>query len=477
MVTLRTGLSRTNLGRTQAVAMNDALQLDRLRRLDNEHVWHPFAPMQAYRTEEAPIIAAAEGFELIDVQGRRYLDGISSLWCNVHGHRVPEIDTAIARQLEQVGHSTLLGLSSVPSIELAAQLVARTPSGLNKVFYSDSGATAVEAAIKIVFQYQRQRPGGSDQRRLFATVRGAYHGDTLGAVSVGSMELFHHVYGGLLFPTVSVPSPVCFRVPTGFTRESYQQHCLDELERTIRTHRDELAGFIIEPLVQGAAGILVHPPGYLRRVRELTHEYDIPLIADEVAVGFGRTGTMFACEQEQVAPDVMCLAKGITGGYLPLAATLTTDTIYNAFLGEPSAGRTFFHGHTYTGNPLACAAALASLDLFDRHDILTNVRRNADRMAQGLASLANHPHVGEIRQRGIMVGIELVRDRAGLKPFPIERRTGHLVTLAARERGVILRPLGDVVVLMPAPAMPLDLVDRLVQVASEAIDVATRGDG
>lgn len=449
------------------------MTVDELRAWDNQSVWHPFTPMQAYRLEGAPIIDRAAGFELIDVEGRRYLDGISSLWCNVHGHRVPEIDAAVRAQLDRVAHSTLLGLASVPSIELARELVRRTPEGLNKVFYSDDGATAVEAALKIVYQYHRQRPGGSDRRRLFATLRGAYHGDTLGAVSVGQIELFHHVYGALLFETVSVPSPVTFRVPPGFTPESYLRHCDDELERTITTYRDRLAGFILEPLVQGAAGILVHPPGYLRRVRELTRDHGVPLIADEVAVGFGRTGTLFACEQEQVAPDVLCLAKGITGGYLPLAATLTTDEIHDAFLGEPSEGRTFFHGHTYTGNPLACAAGLASLELFDRQEVLENVRRNEALLREALAPLAEHPCVGEVRQRGVMVGIELVQDRASLAPFPPARRTGHRVTLAARKRGVILRPLGDVVVLMPAPAMPADLVQRLCAVAIESIDEAT----
>ena len=444
-----------------------------LRDLDNEHVWHPFAPMQTYREEGAPIIVEADGFELIDVDGRRYLDGISSLWCNVHGHRVAEIDAAIRSQLDHVGHTTLLGLSSVPSIRLAKELVDRTPAGLTKVFYSDSGATSVESAIKIIYQYQRQRPGGSDERRLFATVRGAYHGDTLGSVSVGNIEQFHRVYGGLLFETVSVPSPVAFRVPEGFDRDTYLSHCFKELERTIVEHRDRLAGFIIEPLVQGAAGILVHPPGYLRRVRELTRDHGIPLIADEVAVGFGRTGTMFACEQEKVSPDVMCLAKGITGGYLPLAATLTTDDIYNAFLGDPSEGRTFFHGHTYTGNPLGCAAALASLKLFDRNDVLANIAANAALLTDELAPLVEHPHVGEVRRKGIMVGIELVQDRATNEPYPAAARMGHQVTLAARERGVVLRPLGDVVVLMPAPAMPEELVQRLVATAKEAIDAAT----
>ncbi|MFO1094234.1 MAG: adenosylmethionine--8-amino-7-oxononanoate transaminase [Planctomycetaceae bacterium] len=454
-----------------------------LRQLDLAHVWHPFTPMQAYANEHAPIIERGEGFDLIDTDGRRYLDGISSLWCNVHGHRVPDIDAAIRDQLDRIAHTTLLGLSSVPSIELAGRLISLLnnsvtspltlgPQPLARVFYSDNGATAVEAALKIAYQYHRQKPGGPDRRDLFASVGGAYHGDTLGSVSVGSIELFHRVYGDLLFRTISVPSPVTFRVPAGHTPQTYHNHCFAELERVIVEQKDRLAGFIIEPLIQGAAGILVHPSGYLRRVRELTASHGIPLIADEVAVGFGRTGTMFACEQEQVIPDILCLAKGITGGYLPLAATIVNDEIYNAFLAAPHAGKTFYHGHTYTGNPLACAAAIASLDLFEKNHVLANARGNAARISERLAPLADHPHVGEIRQKGGMIGIELVQDRETRASFPIERRTGHLVTLAARKRGVIIRPLGDVVVLMPAPAMPGELIDRLCDVAIESIGEA-----
>jgi adenosylmethionine-8-amino-7-oxononanoate aminotransferase len=429
--------------------------------------------MQAYRDEDAPIIENAEGFHLVDVDGRRYLDGISSLWCNVHGHRVPEIDAAVRAQLDRVAHTTLLGLSSAPSIELARRLVEIVPAGLKHVFYSDDGATAVEAALKIACQYHRQKPGGPEERDLFASVGGAYHGDTIGSVSVGSIPLFHAVYGKLLFPTVNVPSPVAYRVPDWHDTDSYLQHCHAALERVIVENSKRLAAFIIEPLVQGAAGILVHPPGYLRRVRELTAAHGIPLIADEVAVGFGRTGEMFACEHEHVSPDLLCLAKGLTGGYLPLAATLVTDEIYSAFLGAPHEGRTFFHGHTFTGNPLACAAALASLDLFEKNDVLANVRANADLLSRRLSELAEHAHVGEVRQKGIMVGIELVRDRVTKTPFPAARRTGHLVTLAARKRGVVIRPLGDVVVLMPAPAMPGHFVDELCDAAFAAIDEAT----
>jgi adenosylmethionine-8-amino-7-oxononanoate aminotransferase len=447
-----------------------------LRGWDQDHVWHPFTPMQAYRGENAPIIESAEGFHLIDVQGRRFLDGISSLWCNVHGHRVPEIDAAIREQLDKVGHSTLLGLSNRPSIELARKLASLAPPGLSRVFYSDSGATAVEAALKIAYQYHRQKPLGPQERTLFLTIGGAYHGDTVGAVSVGSIPLFHQVYGQLLFKTVSMPSPATYRLPPGFSdRQQYIVHCFDEVERLVRQHHEQLAAVIVEPLVQGAAGILVHPQWYLRHIRRITRQYDVPMIADEVAVGFGRTGTMFACEQEAVTPDLMCLAKGITGGYLPLAATLATDTIYNAFLGEPAEGKTFFHGHTYTGNPLGCAAALASLELFETNNVLQQVQKNAAVLTERLKALEKHPHVGQVRQKGVMVGIELVRDRETATPFPVERRTGHLVTLAARGRGVIVRPLGDVVVLMPAPAMPEELVGELCDAAIESITEATQG--
>ncbi len=430
--------------------------------------------MQAYREEEAPIIESGDGFEVIDVAGRRYLDGTSSLWCNVHGHRVPAIDEAIRDQLNRIGHSTLLGLGSPPSIELARMLVERVPTGLTKVFYSDSGATAVEAALKIAVQSHRQKPGGGEDRTLFAAIGGGYHGDTLGAVSVGRVERFHSMYGGLLFPTIMLPCPSGYRLPEGHNAASWLAHCEAELERVVTEHRHELAALIIEPLVQGAAGIQVHPPGYLRKVREVTRRHGILLIADEVAVGFGRTGTLFACEQEQVEPDLLCLGKGISGGYLPLAATLCTDAIFENFLGPPEAGRTFYHGHTYTGNALGCAAAIASLQLFEQNHVLENVNANAMLIERELAPLLSHPHVGEIRQRGILIGIELVQDRATQLAFPSKLRMGHQVTLAARRRGAIIRPIGDVVTLIPAPAMPGDLVRRLCQTLLESIDEATR---
>lgn len=440
-----------------------------LREWDNACVWHPFTAMSAYATEQAPIITDAEGFELIDVDGRRYLDGISSLWCNLHGHRVPEIDQAVKQQIDRVSHSTLLGLSNDTSIRLAKALVDRTPECLTKVFYSDSGSTAVEVALKLAYQYHHQKPDPEPQRNTFLCVGNAYHGDTLGSVSVGSIEVFHRVYRHLLFPTVALPSPVATRVPEGYCTESWLQHCFDQVREIIQANHQRAAGLVIEPLVQGAAGILVHPPGYLKHVRDLCTEFRIPLIADEVAVGFGRTGTLFACEQEAVQPDLMCVAKGISGGYLPLAATLATEEIYSAFLGAPHEGRTFFHGHTFTGNALGCAAALASLELLERNHVLENAARLADLLQQRLKVLQQDERVGEIRQKGTMVGIELVQDRASMQPLPAEYRTGHQVTLAARRRGVILRPLGDVVVLMPAPAMPLESASRLCDVTVESI--------
>ncbi len=325
--------------------------------LDHAHLWHPFTPQLEWCESEPLAIERAEGTDLFDADGRRYIDGVSSLWCNVHGHRHPGIDEALRAQLDRVAHSTMLGLTHPGAAELAGRLVEIAPPGLQRVFYSESGSTAVEIALKMAFQYWHQREGELCRRTRFVTLEGAYHGDTLGSVAVGGIDLFHGAYGPLLFKT--------YRVEPGDSRK---------LERVLELHAREIAAVIVEPLVQGAAGIRVQPPGFLRRARELADEHGVLLIADEVATGFGRTGTMFACEQERVAPDLLCLGKGLTGGYLPLAATLATERIYEGFLGAPEAGRTFFHGHTYTGNPLACAAALASLEAFEREGTLLRLQ-------------------------------------------------------------------------------------------------------
>ncbi len=438
--------------------------------------------MSAYRNEGAPIIVDAEGFFLIDSTGRRYLDGHSSLWCNIHGHRVPAIDEAIRQQLDRVAHTTLLGLSNEPSIELAAELVRRVPAGLNKVFYADCGAAGVEVALKLAYQYHRQKPGGPEERSLFVCLGQAYHGDTVGTISLGGIDRFHSLFGSLMFPALRVPVPGRrSQKPEARSQneEEEEDQAFAELERTLAESADRIAGFVIEPLVQAAAGILVHPPGFLKRVRELTRRHGILLIADEIAVGFGRTGKLFACEHEGVSPDLLILSKGLTGGYLPLAATLVTDEIYEAFLGDPWSGRTFQHGHTYTGNPLACAAALASLRLFDEHRVLDNVQQIEATLRSELDALTNpaapsdvasiHPHIAEVRQRGAMVGIELVQDRQSQTPFPTALRIGHHVTLACRRRGVVLRNIGDTIVLMPAPAMPPELVVPLCRTVVESL--------
>jgi adenosylmethionine-8-amino-7-oxononanoate aminotransferase len=441
-----------------------------LEQWDRDHVWHPFTPVPAEGGEPALIIAAADGPYLIDLDGNRYLDGVSSLWCSVHGHRAPAIDGAVREQLDRVAHSTLLGLANVPSIRLARRLVEAAPPGLTRVFYSDDGATAVEVALKMAFQYFRQRPEPRPAKSRFLALTGAYHGDTLGDVSVGDIGRFHHLFAPLLFPTVRAPSPYCYRCPLGKERATCKVACAAELEALVERHADELAAVVLEPLVQGAAGMITAPDGYLRRVREVTRAHDVLLIADEVAVGFGRTGTMFACTQEEVVPDFLCVAKGLTGGYLPLAATLTTEEVFDAFRGAPHEGRAFYHGHTYTGNPLGCAAALASLDLLEG-GVLAAVAAKAARLARQLERVAELPCVGEIRQRGLMVGIELVRDRATKERFPAARRVGVRACRLARSRGLLLRPLGDVVVLMPPLSLGETLLDRMADIVHDCLRV------
>ena len=394
------------------------------------------------------MIDRAEGVELIDTDGRRYLDGVSSLWCNVHGHRHPAIDEAVREQLDRVAHSTMLGLSHPGAAELAARLIEVAPPGLSRVFYSDSGSTAVEAALKMAFQYWQHRGGQHVRRASFICLEDAYHGDTIGSVSVGGMELFHSAFGPLLFEA--------HHAPPGD---------IEAMERLISRREEEVAAVVIEPLVQGAAGMITHPPGYLRALRRLCDRHGLLLVCDEVATGFGRTGTMFACEQEGVSPDLLCVAKGLTGGYMPLAATLATERIYEAFLGSYSEFKTFFHGHTYTGNPLACAAALASLEVFRRERTLVRLQPKIRLLSESLAEVEEMNEVSEVRQCGLMVGIDLGEHDP-------ELRLGHRVALEARKRGVIVRPLGDVIVLMPPLAISKQDLRRLVDVVAESIGAA-----
>lgn len=419
-----------------------------LRKKDRETIWHPFTQMADWEKDTPLIIERAEGNTLIDTDGRRYFDGVSSLWVNLFGHRRSEIDAAIRSQLDRLAHSTFLGLSHVPAIELAERLLAAAPKGFDRVFYSDNGSTAMEIAIKMALQYWRQI-GGGEKKQTFMTLTEAYHGDTIGAVSAGGIDLFHKIFQPLLFATRRIPTPHCYRCPYGMDRRSCALACATRMEEEVRQYRDELAAVIVEPLVQGAAGMLMMPGGYLARLREVTRECGVLLICDEVATGFGRTGTMFACEQEGVGPDIMAVAKGLTGGYLPLAVTLTSSEIYDAFLGRYEEFKAFFHGHSYTANPLGCAAALATLSIFETQNVLEHVALLSGVMSDELAKLAGCRWIGDIRQKGLMVGIEIVADRVTKEPFPPELKVGQRVIRKAREKGIILRPLGDVIVLMP----------------------------
>ena len=455
------------------------------------HVWHAFTQMAEH---EPLLIREARGCTLIDMEGREYLDGVSSLWCNVHGHRHPVLDAAIRRQLDEVAHVTLLGMAHPTTVKLARRLVEITPAGLEHVFFSDDGATAVEVALKMAFQYWRQvgsaspaepslpsappsppqvPSGGRNLRKTkYLAFDNAYHGDTLGSVSVGGVARFHDMFRPLLFDVIRLPMPEMYRLPAGVTRETACSHWLAQFEAALAQHHAELAAVVIEPLVQAAAGMVTHPPGFLRGVREITRKYGVLLIADEVAVGMGRTGRMFACEHEGVAPDFLCLAKGLTGGYLPLAATLTTGEIWRAFLGRYEESKTFFHGHTYGGNPLGAAVALATLDVFERERTLDQLPAKIDRLRQHLARIAQHPHVGDVRQVGLIAGIELVRDRATQEPFPWAERRGHRVCQHALAEGVWLRPLGNVIVIFPPLAISLDELDRICGAVERGIEAA-----
>jgi adenosylmethionine-8-amino-7-oxononanoate aminotransferase len=442
-----------------------------LRRLDKRHLWHPFTHMKQWLDDEPLVITAAEGMYLIDSDGNRYLDGVSSLWCNVHGHHVAAIDQAIRRQLGRVAHSTMLGLANEPAVVLADRLMRLVPPGLSRVFYSDSGATATEIAFKLAAQFWFNL--GQPQRTEFIGFTEAYHGDTFGAMSVGRTAAFHRPYFPMLFKVHAAPSPFVYRSAWPTDPGAVRRQCLAELEAILREHGSKVAAICIEPIVQGASGIIVHPIGFLSGVRELANRFNTLLIADEVAVGFGRTGRMFACAHEGVSPDLMCVGKGISGGYLPLAATFATERIFEAFLGQPWEAKTFFHGHTYTGNPLACAAAIASLELFEKNELLAQVRTNSKKLAEMLEPLKLMPHVGEVRQKGLMVGIELVADRASRKAFDPRRRVGAAVCAAIRKRGVILRPLGDVIVIMPPLAMGPDDLKTIVDAVTAELTPLT----
>ncbi len=440
------------------------------RARDRRVLWHPFTQQKLWMEEDFPVIVRGRGIMLTDADGRSYIDGVSSLWCNLHGHARAPINAALKRQLDRIAHATFLGLTNPPAIELAERLVEIAPRGLTRVFYSDNGSTAVEVALKMAFQYWRLN--GRPKRTRFVALEAGYHGDTVGAMSLGGIDLYRGAFGPLLFPKIQAPAPYAYRCRCGGTPAECGRHCLEEIGAILKAHADEVAALVVEPLVQGAGGMITQPPGFLSGLRRLCDRHDVFLVADEVMTGFGRTGRMFACEHEGVAPDLMAVSKGLTAGYLPLAATLATERIYRGFLGGHAERRTFYHGHTYTGNPLACAAALASLDLLRRGRVLEGVRRKVRLFRSLLAPLRGDPHVGEVRQCGLIAGIELVADRGTKAAYPFEERLGHRVILEARRRGAILRPLGDVLVLMPPLSITPAQLTRLVRIARKSIRAA-----
>ncbi len=424
---------------------------DTIRRWDIEHLWHPFSQMTEYAAGDPLVVVRGEGRTLIDDRGQRYFDATSALWCNLFGHCVPEIDAAVREQLERIAHTTLLGATHPGAAELARRLVELAPAGLTHVFFSDNGATAVEAALKIAFQYRLLTRGqAAAERAVYLSLDNAYHGDTLGAAAVGGVALFHEVFRPILLPSLKVASPYCYRCPLGLERPGCALACADQVEAVLEREGGRVCAVILEPGVQAAAGMLVLPAGYLTRVAAAARRHDALLILDEVATGFGRTGTLFACQEEGVAPDMLLVAKGLTGGYLPVAATLATEAVYREFLGRYEEYRHFFHGHTYTGNPLGCAAALATLRLLADGTLIGDVLRKAGVLGEALAPLRAHPKVGDIRQAGLMCGVELVANRETKAAFAPAERVAYRVCLAMRRQGIYIRPLGDVIVVLPA---------------------------
>ncbi len=443
-----------------------------LKRDDHRHLWHPFTQMRVWMRDDPLIIERGEGNYLIDVNGRRYLDGVSSLWCNVHGHRKPELDRALTDQAGRIAHSTMLGLANVPAIELGRELVGIAPSGLSRVFYSDSGAEAVEVAVRMAAQYWQLV--GQPARRLFLALTESYHGDTLGSVSLGYSEQFHRHVRGLLFPALKTDPPHVFRFYRRMTPELAVDEALQAAARIIEEHRGELAALVIEPMMQGAAGMWSHPAKYLSEVCRLAHDAGALVIADEVATGFGRTGAMFACEHAGLRPDLLCTGKGITGGYLPLAATLATEEIFEAFLGEANEYRAFYYGHTYTGNPLAAAVALANLKLFRDEQVIGRIQPRIKQLSEDLnGRFAALPHVADIRQCGMMAGIELMEDPQRRISYDSSLAVGHQVIRRARDKNVVIRPLGDVVILMPPLSISESELNFLLDAAYDSIREVT----
>jgi adenosylmethionine-8-amino-7-oxononanoate aminotransferase len=448
-------------------------QRKKLEKSDKEHVWHPFTQMQEWKKEPTLIVNRGNGSVLTDLEGNEYLDGHSSYWVNVHGHGNPRLVRTLAKQSGKLDHATFLGLSNKPAIELAQKLAEISPPSLKKVFYSDNGSTAVESALKIAFQYWRNIEGPKTRRTKFIAVRNAYHGDTLGAAAVGGVDAYRKTFEKILADVVFASTPYCYRCPHGETHPGCSLACAGNLEDMVEKHSGKLAALIIEPMVQCPGGIITAPHGYLKRARAACDKHDVLMIADEVATGFGRTGRMFACEHEDVHPDIMSVAKSLAAGLLPLAATLTSEKVYDAFLGTHAEKKAFLHGHTFTGHPTACAVALENLKIFKNSKLLGKIEIKSQHLRDELIRFENLPHVGDVRQLGMIVGVELVKNRETREPFLPEARTGHKVIMEAREKGLIVRPLGDVLVLFPILTASDSELKRMADILYESIAEVT----
>jgi len=415
-------------------------------------------------------ISRGEGPWLYDFEGRRYLDAISSWWVNLFGHANPRINAAVRAQLDRLEHVILAGFTHEPVLELSERLTRLLPGGLTRCFYADNGSSAIEVAVKMSFHYWLNR--GQPRKRRFITLSNSYHGETLGALAVGDVQLYKDVYRPLLMDVITVPSPDCYEREEGEGWEEHSRRMFGHMERALAEHADETAAVVVEPLVQCAGGMRMYHPAWLAMLREACDRHGVHLIADEIAVGFGRTGTLFACEQAGIRPDFICLSKGLTGGYLPLSVVVTTEDVYGAFYDDYTRLSAFLHSHSYTGNPLACAAALATLDIFESERVVERNRSLAARMAAAAAPLAGHPHVAEVRQTGMILAIELVRDRRSREPFDWRERRGLRLYEHALSREVLLRPLGPVVYWMPPYVIGDDEVALLAEVTAEGIELA-----
>ncbi len=438
---------------------------------DLSALWHPCTQMKDHESYPIIPIRRGKGIWLEDFERNRYIDGISSWWVNLFGHSNPRINSRIKAQLDTLEHVLLAGFSHEPAIELAQRLVQITPSGLERCFYADNGSSAVEIAMKMSFHYWLNK--GQAKKTKFITLSNGYHGETLGALSVGNVDLYKKTYGPLLIETITVPSPDCYNREAGESWKEYSIRQFEAMSQALEKHSSEVSAVIIEPLVQCAGNMRMYHPIYLTLLREACDNYGVHLIADEIAVGFGRTGTLFACEQADITPDFLCLSKGLTGGYLPLSAVLTHEYVYQAFYDDYENLTAFLHSHSYTGNPLGCSAALATLDIFTEDDVLGNNQKLATTMAQATAHFSEHPHVAEVRQHGMILAIEMVKDKQTKASFPWQERRGLKIYHHGLKNGVLLRPLGNVIYFMPPYVIKKSEIEHMARIAFEGIDLAT----